>query len=127
MLMPSGRTDEPARLEAPRVIDEKSEHHSRHVVSIPVSNTGRQSISLVGFKASCDCSGVVGLPVEIPAGQTTHIKVEFKLERAINGIAQSKIRFITDTGETVLPVAVTVRIDSVKESEKQGASYVAPK
>lgn len=48
---------------------------SSHSKQVPVTNATGRSIRIDGFEASCECTSVGGLPLEVPAGETRDVTV----------------------------------------------------
>jgi hypothetical protein len=46
-----------------------------HFVSFAVRNLKSVPVTIVGYRATCNCSGISGLPLEIPPGETIELTV----------------------------------------------------
>ncbi len=85
----------------------------RNVRSVPVTITG--------YKASCRCTKVVGLPLVIPPGETRPIQTGIQATEADIGKSLSAMVMLYSDADSP-PVFLTVKVDNVLARAKEVAN-----
>lgn len=91
---------------------------SDRVISIPISirNHGRESVSLIGSKASCHCMIVDGSPLRVKPGQTTKLRIGVRPGSEPGEFVQSLSILSDSPNQPIMRARVTWTINTSHES-----------